>query len=89
MTVERDRRIKGFITGYLLEDGVLTLEQLDSALEHQLELTVQGRSLTLGDVLVEMGMVTREQLERVRARQWTEEVEPQMGRKGSDGQDQG
>ena len=77
MIPERKRRVKGFITGYLFEAGLLTLEQLDSALERQLHLTVQGRSLSLGEVLVEMGIISREQLERVRAIRWTEEADPQ------------
>ena len=87
MIPERKRRIKGFITGYLFEDGLLTLEQLDFALERQLDLIVQGRPLPLGEVLIEMGIITREQLERVRAIQWSEEAERQGARVKSDGED--
>jgi hypothetical protein len=65
---DRTRRIKGFIGGYLFEAGLITLEQLDKALERQLELIAQGRPLRLGEVLVEMGAVTREQLDQVQNR---------------------
>ena len=71
---ERKRPIQGFIAGYLFDRGLITLEQLDSALERQLELIVQGRPMRLGEVLVEMGAVTREQLTQARAHQ-TEKVE--------------
>jgi hypothetical protein len=85
---ERKRRIKGFTSGYLFQSGLITIEQLDSALERQLELTIQGRALSLGEVLVEMGIVTRDQLNQAQTRQWTEEIEErtsQGGRKGEDG----
>jgi hypothetical protein len=72
---ERKRRIKGFISGYLLESGLITIEQLDMGLERQLELIVQGRVLRLGEVLVETGAITREQLEQAQTRMWTDEVE--------------
>jgi hypothetical protein len=72
---ERMRPIRGFIGGCLFEAGLITLEQLDAALERQLELIAQGRSMRLGEVLVQMGAVTREQLEQAQSRQWTEEEE--------------
>lgn len=80
MNEERKRRIRGFLTGYLFEAGLITIEQLDLALERQLELVVQGRSLPLGDVFVEMGVITREQLDLVRNRQWTDEAETRLKR---------
>jgi hypothetical protein len=75
MSMERKRIIKGFIVGHLFEAGLITLEQLDSALERQLELIVKGDNLSLGEVLVEMGIITREELDRVRSREWTNDVE--------------
>lgn len=69
---ERIRRIKGFISGYLFEAGAITLEQLDAALERQLELIAQGRPLRLGEVLVEMGAITREQLVQAQNRDSTD-----------------
>lgn len=65
---ERRRRISGFISGYLLERGWITLEQLDAALERQLELLVQKRPAPLGELLVTMGALTRAQLEEAMAR---------------------
>jgi hypothetical protein len=80
--VERKRIIKGFVIGYLFEAGLITLEQLDLALERQLELIVEGRTLSLGEVLVEMGVVTQEQLDRVQTRRWTDEVEERTASAG-------
>jgi hypothetical protein len=85
--VERKRIIKGFIIGYMFEAGLITLEQLDLALERQLELIVQGHALSLGEVLVEMGVVTREQFDRVQTRRWTDEVEARAAPAGGDGQE--
>ncbi len=62
MSDERKLAIPGFVGGYLYEAGLITLEQLDAALDRQLELTVNGRPLRLGEVLVEMGAITPEQL---------------------------
>jgi hypothetical protein len=70
---ERRRRIVGFVGGYLIEDGAMTLEDLDRGLEMQLRLSAQGRQLRLGEVLIEMGIITREQLERALAHQAREE----------------
>ena len=69
VTQERRRPIAGFIGGYLIADGVVTLEELDRALERQLRLAAQGRDLRLGEVLVEMSLVTNAQLKRALARQ--------------------
>lgn len=66
---ERSRARAGFIGGYLIEDGALTLADLDHGLDRQLQLAALGREAPLGEVLIEMGLVTREQLERALARQ--------------------
>jgi hypothetical protein len=87
MTVERKRIIKGFIVGYLFEAGLITLDQLDVAMERQLELIVQGRTLSLGEVLVETGVITREQFDRIKTRQWTNETELGSVPKGGSGQE--
>lgn len=70
---ERTRRIIGFIGGYLVEDGAVTLADLDRGLDMQLRLAAQGRHIRLGQVLIEMGIITPEQLERALARQAREE----------------
>ncbi len=62
MSDDRKRAIPGFIGGYLYAAGWITLEQLDAALDRQLELSANGRTLRLGEVLVEMGTITPEQL---------------------------
>ncbi len=72
---ERTRRIVGFIGGYLIEDGVITLADLDRGLEIQLRLQADGRQVRLGEVLIEMGVLTREQLARALDRQAREESE--------------
>lgn len=86
---ERKRRIKGFVSGYLFDCGAMTVEQLDAALERQLELAVQGRPLPLGEVLVETGAVTRDQLSQAQTLQWTERVElvPDAARKAKNAGD--
>jgi hypothetical protein len=58
------RRLNGFIGGYLIDDGALQIEDLDRGLVRQLELALEGRPLRIGVVLVEMGLITPPQLER-------------------------
>ena len=72
---ERTRRIIGFIGGYLIDDGALTLPDLDRGLERQLRLAAQGRQARLGEVLIEMGIITPEQLDGALKRQAKEEAE--------------
>jgi hypothetical protein len=72
---ERTRRIIGFIGGYLIEDRVVTLEDLDRGLEMQLRLSAEGRQIRLGEVLIEMGLLTRAQLDRALERQGKEETD--------------
>lgn len=50
---------------YLLNQGLLTQEKLDDALERQKELAEQGQRLLLGQTLVQMGFVDQETLDRV------------------------
>lgn len=83
---ERKRIIAGFIGGYLFDSGLITLDGLDSALERQLELIVQGRPLRLGEVLVEMGLVTPEQLAQVQTRHWTDELQGKRPLENNPGQ---
>ena len=54
----------GFIGGYLVDQGAITLTQLDEALRRQLEWGMQSRSMPLDQVLVEMGYVTPAQVEQ-------------------------
>jgi signal transduction histidine kinase len=50
---------------YLLNQGLLTQEKLDDALERQKELAEQGQRLLLGQTLVQMGFIDQEMLDRV------------------------
>ena len=54
---------------YLIDEGILTHEQLAEALEMQRVLEADGRSRRLGEVLALMRAVTPEQLDRALARQ--------------------
>ncbi len=72
---ERTRRIIGFIGGYLIADGIISLADLDRGLEVQLRLAAQGRQVRLGEVLIELGLITREQLDQELERQSREETE--------------
>ncbi|MBI4477387.1 MAG: hypothetical protein HY654_09455 [Acidobacteria bacterium] len=48
---------------YLLRTGYIDARQLEVALEKQMRLEADGKRSTLGQVLLEMGVVTREQLD--------------------------
>lgn len=63
------RALGKFIGNYLLGDRVLTLEDLDRALQKQLELAMAGQPMKIGAVLVGMGVITPEQLRRALERQ--------------------
>jgi len=54
---------------YLLEQGLLTSEQLDSALARQREMSDRGQRRLLGQTLLEMKLVDRETLDRAVTRQ--------------------
>lgn len=49
----------------MLERGILTPEQLQSALDHQHQLHLEGKPRLLGQTLIEMGLVDRETLDQV------------------------
>jgi hypothetical protein len=69
------RPFRKFIGNYLLEDNALTLKDLDRALARQLELGFRDQPMKLGDVLIELGLITRAQLERALERQARERGE--------------
>jgi hypothetical protein len=69
------RPFRKFIGNYLLEDNALTLKDLDRALARQLELGFRDQPMKLGDVLIELGLITRAQLERALERQARESGE--------------
>lgn len=48
---------------YLLRTGYIDARQLEIALEKQMQFEAEGKHATLGQVLLEMGVVTREQLD--------------------------
>lgn len=54
---------------YLIEQGLLTHEQLDGALERQRDLAGRGQHRLLGQTLIEMKLVDRETLDRAITRQ--------------------
>ncbi len=67
------REFRKYIGNYLLEDQAIGLEDLDRALQKQITLATQGQVLKIGDVLVEMGLITRAQLDSALARQIRDE----------------
>lgn len=54
---------------YLLEQGLLSQEDLEAALSHQQALASQGEKLLLGQTLVKLGYVDREILDRAITKQ--------------------
>ena len=56
--------VVGFLGGYLVNQGTLTLEQLDAALLYQLHLAEAGEDATLANVLVRLRMATTEEIAR-------------------------
>lgn len=57
---------------YLIEDGVIDAEQLDRALARQRELSGRGTAKRIGEVLMDMGLATEDQLQIVLDRQQLE-----------------
>ncbi len=66
--IKKKKKLIGFIGGYLIDDGALTLDELDRGLLRQMYLAQQGHVTRLGQVLVEMGYITPKQLERAMVR---------------------
>ena len=58
------KRFIGFVGGYLIDDGVLTLEQLDRGIVRQIRLAEQGQVTKLGQVLIDLGYITPTDLAR-------------------------
>ena len=54
---------------YLLDQGLITEEQLHASLERQKESAARGQRRLLGQTLTEMGIVDRETLDRAITRQ--------------------
>ncbi len=52
------------IGDYLLDHGLISQEQLDAALEHQQKMSAQGKHCLLGKILVDLGSVEPEMLDR-------------------------
>ncbi len=53
------------IGDYLIERGMVQAEQLQNALEYQKSLSLEGKSVLLGQAMLELGMVSREILDEV------------------------
>ncbi len=49
----------------LVENGFITQEQMRTALDHHLQMTDQGSKKLFGQVLLDMGLISREMLDRV------------------------
>jgi len=58
------KKFIGFIGGYLIDAGVLTLEQLDRGILRQIHLAEEGRVIKLGEVLIDLGFITQADLTR-------------------------
>jgi len=58
------KKFIGFIGGYLIDAGVLTLEQLDRGILRQIRLAEEGRVSKLGEVLIDLGYITQTDLAR-------------------------
>lgn len=56
--------VVGFVGGYLVEQGTLTLDQLDAALLYQLHLAESGENATLAEVLLRLRMASNEDIAR-------------------------
>ncbi len=68
------RKFVGFIGGYLIDDGVLTLEQLDRGILRQMRLAEEGQVTKLGQVLIDLGYITQTDLTRAAQRRWTDQA---------------
>ena len=62
------KKFIGFIGGYLIEDGALTLEQLDRGLLRQLNLAEAGHLVRLEQVLMDMGYISQPDVVRAMER---------------------
>lgn len=58
------KKFIGFIGGYLIDDGVLTLEQLDKGLLQQLQLAEDGHLTRLEQVLMDLGFIRQSDVVR-------------------------
>ena len=65
----RGLRVEFRIGRYLVEDGAITREELQNVLDHR-----AGSKRLLGELLIQLGMVTDEQVKRALVRQTTELV---------------
>ncbi|MBI2849063.1 MAG: hypothetical protein HYX88_02930 [Chloroflexi bacterium] len=54
---------------YLIEEGVLTKEQLYDGLRQAAQIVSSGTYKPIGQILIELGYVTREQLDRALSQQ--------------------
>ena len=68
------KKFIGFIGGYLIDDGALTLEELDRGILRQMRLAEQGQITKLGQVLIDMGYISQVDLARAMERHSTDEA---------------
>lgn len=61
--------IVGFIGGYLIDQGTLTLEQLDTALLYQIRLAETGEHVPLEDALMRLRLADKGDIASAKARQ--------------------
>ena len=67
------KKFIGFIGGYLIDAGVLTLEELDRGILRQIHLAEEGRVSKLGEVLIDLGYITSADLTSAMQRRLTDQ----------------
>lgn len=56
------KKFIGFIGGYLIDAGVLTLEELDRGILRQIRMAEEGHVTKLGQALIDLGYITQADL---------------------------
>lgn len=75
------KKFIGFIGGYLIEDGALTLEQLDRGLLQQLNLAEAGHLVRLEQVLMDLGFIALPDVVRAMERHQKDQARFRGGKK--------
>ena len=77
------RKFIGFIGGYLIDAGVLTLEELDRGILQQLRLAEEGQVAKLGEILIDLRYITPADLASAMQRRASDQAKliVQAGRK--------
>ena len=77
------KKFIGFIGGYLIDAGVLTLEELDRGILRQIRMAEEGHVAKLGQVLIDMGYITQADLASAMQRRMSDQakLKGQSGKK--------